>query len=110
MATSKWTNGSSTGGAWDLSENATMRLPLGRSATVVRVERGTVLVTQQGELEDHVLEAGDEVILVGGGVAVAWAFTEAAISVGEATAIVSRRALPTRLRSRSLVPAALGVM
>jgi hypothetical protein len=71
----------SSAGAWDLAENATMRLPGGRFATVVRIERGTVLVTQEGDLEDHVLEAGDELVLPPGGLAVAWAFTGASISL-----------------------------
>jgi DUF2917 family protein len=71
----------SAGGAWELAENATMRLPCDRSAFRVRVVRGTVLVTQKGDEEDHVLEAGDEVVLGAGRLAVAWAFTDAAISV-----------------------------
>jgi hypothetical protein len=69
---------------WKLAENATMRLPRGRSSTVVRVERGTVLVTQRGDREDHVLEPGDELVLEGGGLAVAWAFTAASISMRDA--------------------------
>lgn len=72
------------GEGWELAENATMRLPRGRSTVIVRVERGTVLVTQEGDLEDHVLEPGDEIALGAGRLAVAWAFTEAAISVREA--------------------------
>ena len=48
---------------WELAENQTMRLPRRRVATVVRVERGTVLVTQQGDYEDHVLEQGDELVV-----------------------------------------------
>jgi Protein of unknown function (DUF2917) len=76
----------------DLAENATMRLPRRRSASVVRVERGTVLVTQKGDLEDHVLERGDEIVLRGGGLAVAWAFTDAAISVRDAGESVGRSA------------------
>jgi hypothetical protein len=47
---------------------------------VVRVERGTVLVTREGDREDHVLEAGDELVLPRRGTAVAWAFTPAAVS------------------------------
>ena len=68
-----------TGGRWKLAENATMRLPRGRLARMVRVESGTVLITQEGDLEDHVLEPGDEIILRSSGLAVAWALTEAAI-------------------------------
>ncbi len=74
----------STAGAWELAENTAMRLPGGSFATMVRVERGTVLVTQEGDLEDHVLEAGDEFVLHPFGLAVAWAFTDAAVSVRRA--------------------------
>lgn len=74
------------GQTWVLPAGATMRLPRGgRAAPVVRVEHGTVLVTQEEDLEDHVLEAGDEITLHSSGLAVAWAFTDAAISVREAT-------------------------
>ncbi len=65
---------------WDLSKNATLRLPAG-IGIVVRVECGTVLVTQEGDLDDHVLERGDELVLSRPGLAVAWAFTEAALSI-----------------------------
>jgi signal transduction histidine kinase len=68
---------------WVLAENQTMRLPRRRGATAVRVERGTVLVTQKGDLEDHVLERGDELVFRRTGLVVAWAFTEAVISVRE---------------------------
>ena len=60
---------------WELAENQTMTLPRRRVATAVRVERGTVLVTQEGDLEDHVLERGDELVIRRAGVVVAWAFT-----------------------------------
>ncbi len=68
------------GEAWELPENATLRLPAG-SGLAVRVERGTVLVTQEGDLDDHVLERGDELVLSRPGLAVAWAFADAALSV-----------------------------
>lgn len=71
------------GEIWELAQNGTMRLPRFGSATIVRVERGTVLVTQEGDLEDHVLEPGDERVLKAGPRAVAWAFTEAVITVRE---------------------------
>jgi hypothetical protein len=67
------------GGTWVLEENATLRLP--GDAAVVRVERGTVLVTQEGDPDDHVLEPGDELELSCAGRAVAWAFTDAALSI-----------------------------
>ncbi len=84
MATMNRSTSSTIRGAWDLPENATMRVSRRAIAVVVRVERGTVLVTRQGDLEDHVLELGDELFLPRGDLAVAWAFTEATISVREA--------------------------
>jgi Protein of unknown function (DUF2917) len=87
MATMIGTSGSSSAcGAWDLDENETRALPRGRVGSVVRVQRGTVLVTQEGDGEDHVLEPGDELLLRRRGRAVAWAFTDATISVCASTA------------------------
>jgi hypothetical protein len=67
-------------GTFDLRNDETLRLPHG-IAVIVRVERGTVLVTQEGDLEDHVLEDGGELMVPAGGVAVAWAFTDARLAV-----------------------------
>jgi hypothetical protein len=57
-----------------------------------------VMVTREGDLEDHVLERGDELLLPAGGLAVAWAFTAARLSVrgtdGRTAAPPSRRGLP----------------
>lgn len=72
----------------ELAENQVMRLPRRRTATVVRAERGTVLVTRGGDVEDHVLEAGDELVLPRGGLAVAWAFTSATVSVREGLRVI----------------------
>lgn len=105
MATRKQTSAiSSIGRVWELAENSTMRLPRGRSATIVRVERGTVLVTQEGDLEDHALEPGDEVVLAGRGLAVAWAFTRAAISVRKTARTGSKPQRSTYLGGRSPAP------
>jgi hypothetical protein len=73
------TSGVRFGETWVLQENATLRLAA--DAAVVRVERGTVLVTQEGDPDDHVLERGDELELFRSGCAVAWAFTDAALSI-----------------------------
>jgi hypothetical protein len=86
MATENRTNPRTTPVAWDLAENAAMRVSRRGVAVVVRVDRGTVLVTRQGDLQDHVLEPGDELRLPRGGLAVAWAFTDATISVRDARA------------------------
>ncbi|WP_242361759.1 DUF2917 domain-containing protein [Anaeromyxobacter sp. SG17] len=76
MTTSRTT----TSEMWELPENAALRLPAG-IGIVVRVERGTVLVTQESDLDDHVLEPGDEFMLSRPGLAVAWALSEAALSI-----------------------------
>jgi len=67
-----------------------MRLPHGRVGTAVRVARGSVLVTREGDPEDHVLGAGEEIVLPARGLGVAWAFTEALGSVREASKASSR--------------------
>ncbi len=75
------TTTTSAGSTWDLDENDAVVIPCGRRGSVVRVHRGTVLVTQQGDREDHVLEPGDELPLRRRGRAVAWAFTAATLSL-----------------------------
>lgn len=77
---------------FELAENQAMRLPRRRTATVVRAERGTVLVTRRGDREDHVLEPGDELVLPRGGLAVAWAFSAATISIREGLRVLARDA------------------
>jgi hypothetical protein len=58
---------------WQLGRDETIRLPLGRRPLVARLERGSVIVTQTGDPEDHVLGAGEEVRLARHGLTVAWA-------------------------------------
>lgn len=58
---------------WSASRDETRRLPPGRDGVTIRVEAGLVLVTQAGDLEDHVLGPGEEVRLGGRGLGVAWA-------------------------------------
>jgi hypothetical protein len=83
----------STANRWELAENETMRLPRGPFPTAIRIERGTVLITQEGDLDDHVLEPGDEIVIPVGGLAVAWAFTEAVIASRDAASTGSTRGL-----------------
>jgi hypothetical protein len=68
---------------FDLEVDQTLRLPRGL-AVIIRVERGTVLVTQEGDPEDHVLEGRGELVVPAGGLAVAWAFTHARVAVQDA--------------------------
>ncbi len=96
MARRIGTASSSARGAWELDENEVISLPRSGNATVVRVDRGTVLVTQEGDREDHVLEAGDELALRRRGRAVAWAFTGATLSLRAGTGADPRIASPSR--------------
>lgn len=86
--------------ARDLGENETLRLSLPAVGRVVRVVHGTVLVTREGDQEDHVLEAGDALAVppAARGLAVAWALTAARITL-QAAPVVSPGAGRTR-RSR----------
>lgn len=69
------------GCAWTCSRlagNETLRLSAGIE---VRCHSGTVLVTQEGDLDDHVLEAGDACRTRPRGRVVAWALSDAELSV-----------------------------
>lgn len=112
MATTKRTSALLSTGTWELPGNATMRLPRSGLSSVVRVQKGTVLVTQEGDREDYVLATDDEIVLEGGGLAVAWAFTDAEIAVSEFNlrASNSPRSRQEGGRSRALTPAVAGVM
>ncbi len=65
----------------DLGRDQVLRLPGGRDGAWVRVEHGTVVVTREGDPEDHVLQAGTELRLAGRGLSVAWALEPSRIEV-----------------------------
>lgn len=62
-------------GARGMARDETVRLVPRREGLVLHVRRGCLLVTQEGDPQDHVLEAGDELRLTGPGVVVAWALS-----------------------------------
>jgi hypothetical protein len=68
----------------ELSQDATIQLPPGRHGLVVRVERGVLLVTQEGDLDDHVLEPAQELRIPRGGLAVGWALAPATVVIKDA--------------------------
>jgi hypothetical protein len=70
------------GASQALPKDGTARIIRGRDVTVT-VDSGVVLVTREGDLEDHVLEAGMELRLPRRGVAVAWALEPSTIRVHE---------------------------
>lgn len=65
----------------ELAPDATLRLRCGRIERSLKVEAGCLLVTREGDLDDHVLGPGDELRLSGRGLAVAWALTAARLRV-----------------------------
>jgi len=80
--------------SWNLSleRNATLRLPPRAGGQWLRVDGGQVLVTLEGDLEDHVLGPGEELVLSGGGLAVAWALEGSRLAGGELSGVRVLRA------------------
>jgi hypothetical protein len=79
----------------DLARDATVSLPHGRGATMVRAVLGTVVVTRERDPEDHVLTPGMELRLPPSGRAVAWALAPSRIQVWhEPRRAVTRGGLP----------------
>ena len=69
--------------ARELAKDETLRLPR-RDGGVLHVTSGCVLVTQEGDPDDHVRGAGEEFRASGRGLAVAWALTRSDIVVADA--------------------------
>ncbi len=57
-------------GTFELARNRTLRIPQ-RGGTVIRVDSGVVMVTREGDLDDHVLERGMELAVLEPGLVVA---------------------------------------
>jgi hypothetical protein len=70
---------SSRAGRLELPRDGTLRLRAGAGGVRIRAERGTVLVTREGDAEDHLLERGDELLVTGSGLVVAWALAPSAL-------------------------------
>lgn len=65
---------------WRLPADTTLRVEAGRRGVELRCEAGTLVVTRAGDLEDHVLEAGDRIRLWRRDMAVVWALRAAVAS------------------------------
>ena len=86
-----------TGGARELARDETLRLPLRRRGVVLRVASGCLLVTREGDLEDHILVGGEELRLAGRGLAVAWALAPSTVLVDDAPVAATRDAHVARV-------------
>lgn len=80
----RWSRSEQGRGSRELPRDGTLAVRPGRRGVVVRADRGVVHVTQSGDPEDHVLEAGEEIRLPGGGRVVAFALRAARVTVLDA--------------------------
>lgn len=71
-------------GIWELGKDETSHLPGARGPVAIRVQRGLVLVTREGDPEDHVLRAGDALVVPPRGKVVAWALEPTRATVRDA--------------------------
>ena len=83
-------------GVHELARDATLRLRATRAELAVRVCDGSVLVTREGDRDDHVLGPGDELRIAGSGLAVAWALSAARLVVTQRDAAGSTSARAPR--------------
>ena len=67
--------------SWHLGKDETIHLSGRRGPMAIRVESGLVLVTREGDPEDHVLRAGEAVVVPPRGKVVAWALKPARATV-----------------------------
>jgi hypothetical protein len=67
-------------GCWQVRDNETLSLRPGRGGVLLRPQRGTFLVTQEGDPLDHLLGQGDEFRAAGRRLVVAWALSDGAIA------------------------------
>jgi DUF2917 family protein len=75
-------------GSWAVEDNRTLRLWPGRDGLLVGCDTGSVLVTLQGDPEDHVLEVGQELHVCGRGLVVVWALSNASVTVRPAHSLL----------------------
>ena len=66
---------------FQLARNEAAQLSASRGSVAIRVESGLVVVTREGDPEDHVLRAGEALVLPPRGKVVAWALEPARAAV-----------------------------
>ncbi len=81
--------GAARTGAWELAENQAFRLVPGRDGVAIRVNSGCLVITQEGDPEDHVLLPGEGLRMTGREAVVAWAMSPSSFVVTDAVAETS---------------------
>jgi hypothetical protein len=81
QAWQSWWSGDRVAEERTLARDEVLRLPAGREGSSVRVEVGSVIVTREGDPEDHVLQAGAELHLPGRGLSLAWALEPSRVEI-----------------------------
>jgi hypothetical protein len=76
-----WSDAGRVERSWQLRKDETSNLSGSRGPVAIRVESGLVLVTREGDPEDHLLRAGEVVVLPPRGKVVAWALEPARATV-----------------------------
>lgn len=76
-------------GMREMLKDELVRLTPGRAGVVFRVVSGSLYLTQEGDLQDHVLGPGEELRLSGPGLVVAWALAPTSLVVTEAAPVFS---------------------
>lgn len=77
----RFANTTRTGQQLELPQDGLLRLRATGPGIHLGVEHGTLLVTREGDTDDHVLEAGEQLDLSGPGLVVAWALAPAKVAV-----------------------------
>lgn len=73
-------------GAWELAENQTLRFIPGPRGVLIRVSSGCIVVTQEGDQEDYVVRAGQDLRMTGADLVVAWAVSPSSFVVSDTAA------------------------
>lgn len=76
-----WRTRGGAEGSRSLAPDEVLRLPRRRAGVLVRVLAGRVVVSREGDPEDHVLEAGAEGWFPGKGLSLAWALEASRIEL-----------------------------
>ena len=79
---------------WNAERDEVRRLRRSPAGVRVSVEEGCLLVTREGDPEDHVVSPGQSLLVAGPGLAVAWALEPSRVVLAPARAAADDQAGP----------------